>query len=151
MNTRKFLLASAVVFVVYAVLSYILHSLILDWSVYPGTLLVMGTGNYIALIIGMIVYAFMFTFIFTKGYENKGIGEGIRYGFYIGLFVNLSWFFFFYATTQYTAGLLLWGGMIGGIVINIILGICAAALYNTEVAPAEAAIKPEEKPEEKTE
>jgi len=92
MNTKKFIITSLVVFVVYEILNYLIHSLIL-MGAYQATMNLWRTDmNSIMWImwLGDLVKAFVFVYIFTKGIENKGWMEGLRYGFWIGLYVSIG-------------------------------------------------------------
>ena len=79
MNTKKFILASIVVFIVYEILNYVIHSFILG-NAYMATASLwrpMEEMNSMMWImwLGDLVKAFVFVYIFTKGIEGKGWAE----------------------------------------------------------------------------
>jgi len=84
MNWKKLSISFIVVFIVYEVLNYLIHGLILgsSYTVLADTwrpnmqqwMWIMNIGN--------LIFAFFFVFIFAKGYEGKGLMEGIRFGLY---------------------------------------------------------------------
>jgi len=135
MNTSRFIITFIVVFVVYFLLGWILNDVILNWEGVGGMKdpADMGVGSTILGIIGGLIFAFMFCFIFIKGYEGKGVVEGFRYGLYISLLMFLPLLFVFYGYYTYTSGII-WGFVIGQMIITIILGIVAALLYKPKEA-----------------
>ena len=135
MNNGRFIITFIVVFIVYMILGWILNDAILNWEGVEGMKAEMGAGSYILGIIGGLIFAFMFCFIFIKGYEGKGIGEGFRYGLYISLLMFLPLLFIYYGYYTYSAGII-WGFVIGQMIITIILGIVAALLYKPKAAAA---------------
>jgi len=129
MNTKRFIVTSIVVWVVYEILSYLLNGVIIDWEGVAGVKAEMGgAGSIILGLIGGLIFSFMFSFIFIKGYEGKGIAEGLRYGLYIGLLMYVPLWFIFTAYYDYTMGII-WGFTLGNLVVAILLGIIPALLY----------------------
>lgn len=130
MNKKRFILASIIVFVVYEVINYIVHMLLLS-------------NQYMALMelwrsdmeqkmwimyIATLIFSFLFVYIYIKGYEGKGIIEGVRYGLILGLLVNVVGMFNQYVVYPIPLGLIIqW--FIYGMIQFIICGIVAAALY----------------------
>jgi len=141
MNTKRFVPAFIVVFVLLEITSYIIHGVILS-STYMSEGIKevfradMGSKMWVMWVTDLI-WSFFFVFFFVKGYENKGIMEGIRYGFYIGIF------YFFVEAYQGFAMYplpysLTFQWFIYGLIQAIILGITVSLIYK----PAEAAAKP---------
>jgi hypothetical protein len=130
MNTKKYVITSLAVFIVYGVVDYIIHTFILA-SAYTALEHLwrpeMNSLMWLYFLVGLFA-AFMFVYIFTKGYEGKGITEGLRFGVIIGLFVTIPSVFgqyFVYPLPFKLAAQ--W--LIFGIIEFIIIGIIAAALY----------------------
>jgi len=131
MNWKKWIIASLVVFVVYEVLNFVFHSLLL-----------MGTYEQLQTVwradmsskmwimwVTAIFWSFLFVYIFIKGYEAKGWMEGLRYGFWIGLFLNIPMAFNQFAIYPITFDLAIWWFVLGMIQI-LVCGIVAAAIYS---------------------
>ncbi len=130
MNTKKFIIASILVFIVFEILDFIIHGLILKGA-YESLASVwrpdMNSLMWIMYITAFI-FSFLFVYIFTKGYEGKGIAEGIRYGLLIGLLMLIVGMFNQYAVYPLPFILVLeW--FILGMIQFIIIGIVAAAIY----------------------
>jgi hypothetical protein len=134
MNWKKFWVAALLVYVVFAVTTFIIHSLILG-GYYTKPDVVnswrpeeeMNKYGWVRFVT-MAVFAFFFTFIFAKGYERKGIMEGVRYGIYIALFVLFVTSFdeFIVFPIPYAV---VWYWIIAGLVQSVLMGIIAALVY----------------------
>jgi hypothetical protein len=134
MNWKKFWVAALLVYVVFAVTTFIIHSLILG-GYYTKPDVVnswrpeeeMNKYGWVRFVT-MAVFAFFFTFIFAKGYERKGIMEGVRYGIYIALFVFFVTSFdeFIVFPIPYAV---VWYWIIAGLVQSVLMGIIAALVY----------------------
>ncbi|MFQ5865652.1 MAG: hypothetical protein ACE5IW_10520, partial [bacterium] len=141
MNARRYLFASLGVFVVYFVLSIIVHWVLLKGA-YEATADVWRPQTemnaYMPILwVTQLVVSFLFVFIYTKGYEGKGIMEGVRYGLWIGLLMSIPMAFGSYASLPIPLGLAIrW--LVFGLVEFIILGIVAAAIYKPAAQPAAA-------------
>ncbi|MCI0528261.1 MAG: hypothetical protein L0Y56_12550 [Nitrospira sp.] len=90
MNTKRWLMASGVVFVVIMVMEFFIHGVLLS-GIYQQTASVWRTQEEMQRImwimwIGYLVFAPFFVLIYVKGYENgkPGLGQGIRCGLYVG-------------------------------------------------------------------
>lgn len=84
MNWKKLSISVIVIFIVYEVLNYVIHGLILGSSYQalastwrPNMQNIMWVMN-----IGDLIFVFFFVYIFARGYEGKGIKEGVRFGLY---------------------------------------------------------------------
>ncbi|MDA2930692.1 hypothetical protein MYX84_12235, partial [Acidobacteria bacterium AH-259-O06] len=134
MDIKRFIIAGVVVYVVYQILGFLIHEVILSgpyasleslWRPEEKTWIFWLTG---------LLWAALFTFIYTKGYEGKGVMEGVRYGLWIGLFVSVPMAFNSYAVLPVPASLALqW--FIYGTLQTIICGVVVAVIYK----PARAA------------
>ncbi|MFQ6078514.1 MAG: hypothetical protein ACE5NJ_05185 [Thermodesulfobacteriota bacterium] len=132
MNTKRFIIASVVVFVVYQVIDYLVNGVIL-MGTYEALKHIwrpeadMKSLMWIFYPIGLVV-SFLFVYIFIKGYEGKGILEGLRYGIWIGLFVSIPGTFSQYVIYPIPFSLAIqW--FIYWMIQFIIIGLVAAAIY----------------------
>jgi heme/copper-type cytochrome/quinol oxidase subunit 2 len=130
MNWKRFLWASLAILVVRKGLAYFIETVILrrDYEKLSDLLRpdVLSTV-WLMFIVGLLV-AFMFTYIFVKGREGKGIQEGVRFGIVIWLFVTVptglgAWMMFPIPIALIGK----WALM--GLLLNLISGILAAAIY----------------------
>ena len=139
MNTKKWVIASLVIFVVDQVLSILFHSVIMI-GVYEATAHLwrpmeeMGRLMWMGWVSGLI-WSFLFVFVFAKGYEGKGLLEGVRFGLLIGVFFGLPMSLGTYMSMPITGGIAT-AWLIYTVVDTIILGILAAVLYKPTVAAA---------------
>jgi hypothetical protein len=130
MNVKRFIIASIAVYLVFQVLDFIIHGVILA-DTYKALANVwrpdMMSLMWIFYIAGLL-FAFLFVYIFIKGYEGKGILEGVRYGIIIGLLMNVIGMFGQYVMYPLPFTLIiLW--FISGMIESILGGIAAAAIY----------------------
>ncbi len=140
---KRFLIASVVVYVVYQILGFLIHNVILSglyeslqnlWRSDQRTWIIWLTG---------LIWAVLFTFFYTKGYEGKGVMEGVRYGLWIGLFISIPMAFNLYVVLPVPGSLALqW--FIYGLLQTIICGTVLAIVYK----PTKAAISEIQPPEE---
>jgi hypothetical protein len=136
----RFWVPVIVVFILFAVLDFLLHGMLLSGA-YKATASVwrpMEEMNSLMWLMyfGTLIHAFFFVFIFTKGYEGKGIGEGIRYGMYMGLFFGIAMSIGTYASMPVT-GTIAWAWLLGTLVESVLAGAVVARLYKPP-APAAA-------------
>lgn len=91
----KFWLAVVVVFLVFAILQFVAHAVLLSkiymetshlWKSDP-----VQKSRFYWHLISEFIFAFLFCFIYIKGFEpGKGfVGQGLRYSAYMGLIVYL--------------------------------------------------------------
>lgn len=130
MNKKNFIFTSVVVFVVFQVINFVIHSLIL-MKAYQALEHVWRPdmmGKMWIIYATSLIFSFLFVFIFSRGYEGRGIAEGVRYGLVIGLLMNVMGMFNQYAVYPIPIGLTIqW--FIYGVIQFIICGIVAAALF----------------------
>ena len=132
MNIKRFLIAGVAVYVVFEVLDFIVHGLILS-STYETMMDVfrpqMENYMWIMYITGL-VFAFLFVYIYTKGREGKGVAEGIRYGFIMGLFMLSIGMFNQYAVYEIPLSLAVqW--FVYGMIQFMICGAVASLIYKS--------------------
>jgi hypothetical protein len=139
MNTKKWVIASLVIFVVDQILSYLFHGVFMS-GVYEATAHLwrpmeeMNRMMWMMWISGL-VWSFLFVYIFAKGYEGKGIMEGVRFGLIVGVFFSLPMSLGTYASMPITGGIAA-AWFIYGVIDITILGILAAVLYKPVAAAA---------------
>lgn len=130
MNVKRFLLASAAVFVLFQVTGYIIHTLILMptyeslsslwrpdmmslmWLMYPSG----------------IIYSLLFVYLYTKWYRNGGLLEGLHFGLTVALFMNVSGMVGQYVVYPIPLSLALQWFIYGTIEMTA-AGIISAAIY----------------------
>ena len=132
MKIWKFFVTSLVVFIVFEVLEYIQHMVILKGAYETLTSVWRPEAEMNSLLWLLYVLSFLFflvfVYIFSKGYEGKGIMEGVRYGLIIGLVIVLGCLFRHYIYYPLPFDLVLkW--VIFGLIEFIIAGIVLAAMY----------------------
>ncbi|MBU1076041.1 MAG: hypothetical protein KKH98_02025 [Spirochaetes bacterium] len=91
MNTKRFILASFIVFILYQALDFLIHGVILG-SQYMAIQNVWRPDMQKMMWIMWITtcaFSFLFVYIFSKGYEGKGIMEGVRFGLVAGLLIQV--------------------------------------------------------------
>jgi len=139
MNAKRYLAASAAVFVVAEILEYVIHELLLA-STYASLQQLwrpdMESKMWMYPVVDAI-WSLLFVCIFTKGYEGRGIMEGVRFGVLIGLFTSIPMAFGTYAMMP-IPGSLAWQWFIFTLVETILLGIVAAAVYRPREPSAAA-------------
>ncbi len=134
MNTKKWLLASLAVVVVFFVLETIIHSVLLA-GLYKQTAQVWRPQTEIAglmwlMWVGYLFFAPFFAFIYTKGHETgkSGLGQGLRYGVLVGIMLapmqSLGW----YAILP-IPGILAFYWFLAGMVVITSAGIAVGLIY----------------------
>ena len=111
MNTKRWLLASAAVFVVIMVLEFVIHGMLLS-GIYQQTASVWRTQvemqNMMWILwVGYLVFAPFFALIYAKGYEKgkPGLGQGFRFGLYVGAMLSVMHGFGWYVILPIPLGL----------------------------------------------
>ncbi len=130
MNTKRFLLASLAVYLVYEITTFIIHGPLMGAS-YMETESVWRPEmmDYMWVMwLTAAAFSLTFTFIFIKGYENKGLLEGLRYGFIIGLLMLITGMFNQWVVYPIPFMMALqW--LIYGMVQYLLIGLTVAAVY----------------------
>ncbi|GAB4373434.1 MAG: hypothetical protein Kow0042_17370 [Calditrichia bacterium] len=138
MNTKKWVVASVVIFVVATLLDLLIHNVILSGAYESTRQLWRPRAEMNRLmwlwLLSNLIWSFLFVYIFAKGYEGRGIMEGVRYGVIIGLFVSIPMSLGTYAVQPITFGIAA-GWFIFMLIEIVILGIIAALIYRPAEAP----------------
>ena len=135
MNTKRWLLASVAVFVVVAVLEFLIHGVLLS-DVYRQTASVWRSDAEMQKMmwifwVGMLVFAPFFALIYAKGYEKgkHGLGQGFRYGLYVGVMLSVMHSFGWYVILPIPLTLAFcW--FLGILVEFIAAGVAAGLVYH---------------------
>ena len=134
MNTRRWLLASVAVFVVLAVLDFIIHGMLLH-GVYQQTASLWRAPADIQRLLwifwaGYLVFATFFVFIYTQGYEKdkSGVGQGLRFGLYVGAMLSVLHGFGWYVILPIPLTLSVYW-FVATLVESIAMGITAGLVY----------------------
>lgn len=127
---RKYWIATIVATVVFFVLDWVIHGMILQ-GMYeaPG---MREEGLYLWLVVGEFFFAAGFTWIYEKGYEagKPVVGQGIRYGLAVGVMVGVSYALVSYALTPVT-----WAYVISMIVLVLIELAVGGAIVALLIGP----------------
>ncbi len=130
MNWKRFLAASAVVFVFVWAMDLLVSEVFMksaNETLKPLWRPDMMSRVWVMYPIGVLV-ALLFTFIFVKGREGKGIVEGVRYGIIIWLFVSVpegaSWWS--HLPIPYP---IILRSLLFGLLETLIAGILVAVIY----------------------
>ena len=143
MNTKRFIIAFVVVFVVLEVTNYIIYMGILH-SAFSSDIYrnifrpeeEMNGMMWISLLMDLI-WSYFFAFFFVKGYENKGWMEGLRFGVYMGIFYMLVISVQFYVMLPIEFGLVL-QMFIYSFIQVLILGVVTSLIYRAKETPQSA-------------
>ncbi len=143
MNTKKFIIAFVVVFVVLEITNYIIYMGILGSAfmndMYKNVFRPEEEMNSKMWLIWLmdLIWSYFFVFFFIKGYENKGWMEGLRFGAYMGIFFMLVISFQSYVMYPFEFGFAL-QMFIYGFIQALILGIITSLIYKPKVIPQAA-------------
>lgn len=135
--TKKFLIGTIAVFVVWEVLDFLMHGVILMDS-YEATSSLwrpeMSTG---LLLIVTLIAAAAFTYIYSDLIGNKSVATGLKYGLVWGIGAGVSFAYGSYAVMPIPYGMALtW--FLGTIVEGLAAGYVLGMIVKPETAPAEA-------------
>lgn len=130
MNVKRFLLAALAVFVIFQVLDFVVHGLILSAD-YEATTQVwrpdMMEKMWIIYLTGLLL-SLLFVYIFAKGYQGKGIMEGVRYGLVMGLLLAVVVNVNQYIVYPLPDGLLIkW--ILFGLIEIVVAGVAVSLIY----------------------
>ena len=131
---RKIVTASVVVLVLFLVMDYVLHSMLLR-SFYAGTASLWRTSEEIGRLAWIIwvvdaAMAFLLVWLLVKGWEagKPWLGQGFRFGLVLGLIFSLPMGFSMYAIMPIPLSLGL-GWFVGGLAEFVIASIAAAWVF----------------------
>lgn len=132
MHNKTFWLGFLAIYIVYQILSYLTHNVILaehyallsDVFRPPWELEEMNWLLYVS----SAIYLYLFCQIFTLTYRGKGVAEGVRFGLLLGLFFSVPTAivsYVMYPITPAIAGI--W--FMAGVISFMIAGAIFAAIY----------------------
>jgi len=134
MKTKRFALASAAVFVVFAILEGIIHGVLLA-DIYQQTSSIWRPENDIQrnmwlMWLGYLIFAPVFVLIYSKGYEaNKGgLPQGIRFGLITGMLLSASQSLGWYVVLPIPGVLAFWW-FVTGMVEAVAAGASVGVIY----------------------
>lgn len=137
----KFWLAVIVVFIVFAVLQFVAHGLLLSKQYEQTQHLwkeeAVQKRMFFWHFIAEFIFSFFFCFIYTKGFEpGRGfVGQGFRYAIYAGLLVYLPAAITMYAVLAAPGKMLALQGIYNFITV-LVSGMVLGALYKPAPKPA---------------
>ncbi len=139
MNTKRFYITFFMVFVVFELTNFLVHSVLLGSTYQTEELMKIMRpeeqimGLWWAMMLVDLIWSYFFTFFFVKGYENRGLMEGVRYGIYMGIFVSLVFAYGAYIMYPIPYSLTVqW--FVTGFIQMVILGLVAAIVYKPKAA-----------------
>lgn len=132
MHNKTFWLGFLAIYIVYQILSYLTHNVLLaehyallsDVFRPPWELEEMSSLLYVS----SAIYLYLFCQIFTLVYRGKGVAEGMRFGLLLGLFLLVPFAIDSYVIYPITPAIAaLW--FITGVIGFVISGAIFAAIY----------------------
>lgn len=141
MNLKRCVISCVVIFVVYQVLSYLIHEVILSASYKSLAHLWRPEADFeskswIFFVTGAF-WAVLFICIYSKGYEGKGVMEGVRYGLWIGLFISIPMAFNSYVVHPIPFSLAMQWFIYGTVQTMVCGGVLALVYKPAQAAPSE--------------
>lgn len=134
MNNKRWLQASAAVFVAMCFLEFIIHGLLLQ-NVYQQTPALWRSAPEMQGMMGLMwlgyaIFALFFTLIYTKGYEPQkpGVEQGLRFGLYVGLAIAPMQNLVFYVVLPISAALAFYW-FLAAMLECVLLGGLAGLIY----------------------
>ena len=137
MQKKSFLTIIPFVYVAARVSEYIIDQILRSEDVLAVTAIMFNTEEEMIVRLGGkflvdVLYATIFSYLFVRGWENRGMMEGARFGAIIGIFFWVPLSFFEYLSYPVPEALAVqWA--LGGICINISMGVAAARMYRQPV------------------
>jgi hypothetical protein len=134
---KKFWIGFVVVFFVIAILSFLIHGVLLMSTYQQDSMKMLWRApNEMKMWLMYVVYifiAFFITLIFSKWYKGKGIIEGVQFGVYSGFLMSVPMAYSTYATQPITYALALqW--FIYGFIEYVIIGIVLSLIFGKLVS-----------------
>ena len=132
MKNKTFWIGFAAVFVIFQVLGFVVHTVLLA-DTYESFAAGFRPQEAMFSImwmmtLGQAAYLFVFCYVFTKGHEGKGIAEGIRFGILLGLFLAIPMAVEQYVVFPISGSLaIIW--FASSLVFLIVCGAVFAAIY----------------------
>ncbi|MBA3237364.1 MAG: hypothetical protein H0T62_03320 [Parachlamydiaceae bacterium] len=134
MNLKRFLAATAALFVFIVLFEWLVHGYLL-MNLYGETPHVwrtldeMNTNMPLAMLF-RVIFAAWLTYIFTQIYPEGGIVNGVRFGLYFGVFMALlsaSWYFYLPISAK-----LGWQWFAYGVLEGLISGMILGFIYKKD-------------------
>ena len=128
MYNKTFWLGFVAIYVVWQILGYLIHNVLLVPHYSLLTDVFRPELKTSLMFVSSALYLYLFCRIFVGGYEGRGIGEGVRFGLLIGLFMSVPMALDQYAVYPITAALAVWW-FVTGVISWVIVGAIFAAIY----------------------
>lgn len=135
MNTKQWLLASVAVLVVFMVLEFVVHGMLLQ-GIYQQTASVWRPQAEMQSMMWIfwasyLVFAPFFALIYAKGYEKgkPGLGQGFRFGLYVGAMLSVMHGFGWYVILPIPLALSFYW-FVATLVEFIAAGVAAGLVYH---------------------
>lgn len=130
---KKMGLTIIVVFVVFTVLSFVIHGVLLSplYQQTPQLLRVEQDANQhmIFMLLGFLIFSAAFVWIYARGLEAKPwLGQGLRYGLAMWLIASVSRYLIYFAIQPWS-GTVVTLQIVLELIMMLLVGITAAALY----------------------
>ena len=135
MNNKTLWIGFVAVFVVFQVMGYLVHSVLLadTYETLAAVFRPELAGIMWMMMLGQAAYLLVFCYIFTIGHEGKGIAEGVRYGALMGLFLSIPMAVDQYVVFPISGNLaIMW--FVSSLVFLIVCGAVFAAIYKPAAA-----------------
>jgi hypothetical protein len=99
MNTKKLIISTGVIFVMYAIMDILFYTYVFPEE-YVSTAVRPEQEQIIPLaLLGLLIASFMFSYLYSEMAKGQHkFREGIKYGLALGVFMYLPLFLIFYAT-----------------------------------------------------
>jgi hypothetical protein len=135
MNWSKFLISFIVIYVVGAVLNYLIHG-VLFMDTYTALSSIwrpdMDRLMWVQFVTP-IFFCFFFIYIFVRGYQGRGIMEGVRYALIIWGFVSIPTTYGQYMIYPLPYSLV-WKWLLSDLLVLVVSGILVALIYKPVAA-----------------
>jgi hypothetical protein len=132
---KKFLTAFGTVFVLSALLNFVIHGVLLK-PLYQQSAQLMrdeadSGAHAMYLMVGFFFFTLGFVWIYARGVEAKPwVGQGLRYGIAVWLIATVSRYSIYYAIQPWPAHVVL-TQIAYELVMTLVLGLGVAAVYRT--------------------
>ncbi len=130
MNWTKFSISFIVIYVVGAVLNYLIHGVLLMDTYMALSSIWRPDMNRLMWLqfVTPLFSCFFFVYIFIRGYQNRGIMEGVRFGLIIWAFISLPMTYGQYMIYPLPYSLV-WKWLLSDLLVYLIFGILVALIY----------------------
>jgi hypothetical protein len=131
MNLKKLLVAALAVGLVMNVVDFVVHGNLFE-NVYYSQIPIFRRDNVVPfLVLGDFIAAFVFVWVYdrVRGAFDAGAAGGATYGLYAGVLMNFPANIFTHLLIKDFPYALSWAWTIYGVVLSVILGAVAGAIY----------------------